>query len=297
MTEPDASVPLGRFSGLVTRYQSIRTRVASAPWLVPVVAIAVAIGIGFSWIRLDIDLSTLELSGLALSAVLAVPAALLSATEFLLAQRIAGTRTTFRTAVNVSLMGSLANLLPIPGGAIVRVDAMTNSGSRLGTAIRTTMGIGLVWVGLAVCGSGIAVFVLDRPGTGSALIAIGVVVSIAGVISLRLRGGTGVWLGLLVLAVELAVVGVATWRIHLVLSAIGEDPTWTQALGLVASGAVAVAVGLVPAGLGVRELLAALLAPLVGLPPAAGFLTAGINQVLSLIGQGALAMAVWARRA
>jgi hypothetical protein len=175
---------------------------------------------------------------------------------------------------------------------MVRVEAMRHSGSKLSTAVRMTMAIGLTWLGLALLGSGAAILTLDRPLAGVALVGLGSAVAVAGIVTIRPRDSRAAWLSALVVATELLVVAIAVARIHLVLNAIGENPTWAQSLGLVASGAVAVAIGLVPAGLGIRELFAALLAPLVGLSPAAGFLTAGINQILTLVGQGALALAI-----
>ncbi len=274
------------------RYQALRRRATASRWLVPVIALLLVVGIVVSWVTLDVDLGAVDRWRLLASAALAVPAAILSATEYWLAQRLVGGRASARESVTVSLLGSLGNLLPLPGGAIVRVDAMTSGGSALSAAVRTTAGIGLVWVGMALVASGVAIVSLGSSAAGAALVGIGVVIAIGGVVAIGPRGSRTRWLTSLVFVVEALVIAIAAWRILLVLEAIGESATATQALGLVASGAVAVSVGLVPAGLGVRELLAGLLAPLVGLPAAAGFLTAGLNQILSLLGQGALAAVV-----
>jgi hypothetical protein len=285
-----------RLSSLVSSYQRRRARAASSRWILPAVAAFVLLGILWSWQRLDLDLQSLDARLLAASAGLAIPAALLSAVEYILSQRLVGNDSSPSTAISVALMGSLGNLLPIPGGAMVRVDAMTSSGSRLSVAVRTTAGIGLVWVGLALISSGTAIALLGRTGTGAVLGGIGALIAVAGVTAIRPRSSRQVGLTAAVFFVEILVIVLATMRIYFVLAAIGEDASWTQSLGLVASGAVAVSVGLVPAGLGVRELIAGLLAPLVGLTAAAGFLTAGINQILSLVGQGLLAVIVRPRR-
>lgn len=284
---------LGRhidFDSIIARYQRIRGRVTKSRLVLPAVALLVVVGVVWSWQRLDLDYTTLGWGGLAASAALAIPAAMLSAAEFWLAQRLAGGHATPRDSIRVSLLGSLGNLLPIPGGAIVRVEAMTARGAAPGVAVRTTGGIGLAWVGLTLVASGLAVAAAGRTFPGVAAAAAGLVVCIAGVVALRPRGGTSTRVVGAVFLLETMVIVLATWRIHIVLSAIGTEASWTQSFGLVASGALAVSVGLVPAGLGVRELLASILAPLVGLSAAAGFLTAGLNQVLSLLGQGALAL-------
>lgn len=275
----------------IARYQRVRGRVAQSRLVLPVVGLLVVVGVAWSWQRLDLDYRTLGWAGMAASAALAVPAAMLSAAEFWLAQRLAGGRTTARESVRVSLLGSLGNLLPIPGGAIVRVEAMTASGAAPGVAVRMTGGIGLVWVGLTLFVSGLAVATVGRTVPGLSATAAGFAICIAGAVALGPRNGHRALLTGAVFLLEGLVILLATWRILLVLSAIGTEASWTQSFGLAASGALAVSVGIVPAGLGVRELLASVLAPLVGLSAAAGFITAGLNQVLSLVGQGALALA------
>lgn len=247
------------------------------------------LGVAWSWRQLDVSYSQLGVRGLVLATLLAVPAALLSAAEYWLAQRLVDGSASVRESISVSLLGSLGNLLPIPGGALVRVEAMTSSGSRLSVAVRTTAGIGLVWVGLTLAASGAAVWVLGRPTAGLSMALGGAVACALGTLALRPRTRRTARLTAAVFVVEALVILIATWRIHLVLGAIGIAAAWSQAFGIVASGAVAVSIGVVPAGLGVREVLAGALAPLVGLSAAAGFLTAGINQALSLVGQGALA--------
>ncbi|MBY5164493.1 flippase-like domain-containing protein [Salsipaludibacter albus] len=284
------------FDRLVARYRRVRERVSESRWLLPVVVVLVVVGITWSWQRLEIEPAELGWGALAASAALAIPAALMSAGEFWLAQRLAGGHSTARESIRVSLLGSLGNLLPIPGGAIVRVEAMTASGASPGIAVRMTAGIGVAWVGLTLIASGLAVAALSNLAPGLVAAGIGVVACIGGAVAIRPRDRNAVWLTVAVYVLEILVILLATWRILLVLEAIGTDASWAQAFGLVASGALAVSVGLVPAGLGVRELLASVLAPLVGLTAAAGFLTAGLNQVLSLIGQGLLALTTIQRR-
>ena len=295
--EPSPTSPWAQWvRSWIDRYRIGRDRATSSRWPIPVIAVLVLAGIVWSWQRLDLSFDTLRFGPLLGSLLLAIPAALLSALEYSLAQRIVGSRATLSQSVNVSLFGSLANLLPLPGGAMVRVEAMTSTGSRLSAAVRTTAGVGIIWVALAMIASGSAITVLDRPVIGLVLVAAGLVAMVAGIIAIGPRDRRTKWLTVAVIALELTVIGVATCRILLVLHAIGEDATWTQALGLVSAGAVAVAAGIVPAGLGIRELLAGLLAPLVGLTAAAGFITAGINQILTLVGQSLLALVTMMRR-
>ena len=49
------------------------------------------------------------------------------------------------------------------------------------------------------------------------------------------------------------------------------------------SSSLAAAAGILPGGFGLRELIAAALAPLVGLPASAGFAATAINRVMGIV--------------
>ena len=64
--------------------------------------------------------------------------------------------------------------------------------------------------------------------------------------------------------------------------ALRETATITQALALSVAGAMTVAIGFFPAGLGIRELLVAALAPIVGLSFDTGVLIGVLDRIVWL---------------
>jgi uncharacterized membrane protein YbhN (UPF0104 family) len=62
-----------------------------------------------------------------------------------------------------------------------------------------------------------------------------------------------------------------------------------QALALSLAGSLGSAVGFLPAGLGVREVLAAGIGPLVGLPAAVSLVATAVDRVLGLVVLAAIA--------
>jgi uncharacterized membrane protein YbhN (UPF0104 family) len=88
--------------------------------------------------------------------------------------------------------------------------------------------------------------------------------------------------GLLVLVEVLAVLTNAG-RLVLILIGLDVDASLNQTLVLAVSSSLAAAAGILPGGFGLRELIAAALAPLVGLPAAAGFVSPAINRVMGIV--------------
>ena len=72
-------------------------------------------------------------------------------------------------------------------------------------------------------------------------------------------------------------------RIWLCFAAIGEATQFLQASVLTISAVVGSAVAIVPAGLGIRELVSAALAPIVALAPAATLLAMSLSRILGFV--------------
>jgi hypothetical protein len=72
-------------------------------------------------------------------------------------------------------------------------------------------------------------------------------------------------------------------RLFLCFAALGVDASFAQASGLAVAGVLGSAVSIVPAGLGVREGVAAAISPIVGLAASFGFLSAFLNRLAGLV--------------
>jgi uncharacterized membrane protein YbhN (UPF0104 family) len=76
---------------------------------------------------------------------------------------------------------------------------------------------------------------------------------------------------------------VAGGRLLLTLWGLGYSASVTQGVALSLAGSLGSAVGFLPAGLGVRELLAAGIGPIVGLPAAVSLVATAVDRVLGLV--------------
>ena len=212
----------------------------------------------------------------------------LSTVEFVAMARVLGKRVKLAAAFEIVIIGAAANLLPIPGGAVTRVTALTLAGVGLREAAATMAMMTVMWLGLAVVVAGAAVTYLGSP-------TIGIAASIAGagavLFSCIFPGANQIRRGAVFasLVVKLLLVLADGGRMYLALYALGFAVKPEQALVLVVAGALGSAVSIMPAGLGVREALAALVAPFAVLAASTGFLAAALSRMVDLAVVGPLA--------
>jgi hypothetical protein len=69
-------------------------------------------------------------------------------------------------------------------------------------------------------------------------------------------------------------------RLFLVAAALRLDVSYAQSVTLVIALVAAAAIGFLPSGLGVREALAALLSPIIGLPASVGLVITAVDRVV-----------------
>lgn len=196
-------------------------------------------------------------------------------------------------ALRVSILATAANLLPVPGAVLVRVRALRRLGAGLRETLSATALVGVAWIAVAVVVAGTAL-VARRPVAGALVLAAGV-------------GALGLFAALTgrgqprtvrvrwwaeVAAVELLAVTAGSLRLYLALLGIGFDVDVVDAVALNASAVVASATGIFPGGLGVRELLAAMVSPLVGLHPSVGLLATAVDRVLGMTAHGLAALSL-----
>lgn len=196
-------------------------------------------------------------------------------------------------AARLTVLASAANLLPLPGGVVVRTRALRRQGSSYGRALRSNAVAGVTWVAVgALVG---AVLVATR---GDALLAAGLAVAGgAGLVAARwllsdaAGGRAGHWLGRFV-AVEGAMVAVNALRLWLAFELLGLPVEPAQAVALTGSVIVAAAIGIFPGGLGLREVLAGAIGAAVDLPAAHAVAATAADRVCSQVGLALIAGAL-----
>jgi hypothetical protein len=215
-----------------------------------------------------------------LATVLLMPLSLLySGLGFALLSRCAGARTTLKQATMIASYGTLAEALPIPGGAMVRVGALMAAGASAAQSSLLVLMTAVLWIALASLGCSFALWLHEA--NASWVMAVAGLMGMLPTILWMLRH-VGVVLTLLTVGHRLAGLALIALRLHIALLCLGMlvPPMHTLpfALANIAGSAAAIA----PAGLGISESLAALVANSVKVAPAAAFLAVGLDRLACL---------------
>lgn len=213
----------------------------------------------------------------------AVVSQLVNSLEYREIARLSGEQTPLWQAIRVSFIASTANLLPIPGSVMVRVNSLVKQGATVRKVATISLAVGGYFVSLAMLASGLVVAV----ARGSLVMAIcgigglmGVIASAALLVSAGCRSLSG---HLRIVLIEMCLIIVGGLRITLILIGLGFDVRPSQGVGLMVAGAMTTAVGFFPAGLGLREGLIAMISPIVGITAAAGLSGAIVERVFRML--------------
>jgi hypothetical protein len=204
--------------------------------------------------------------------------------EYRLTARLAGYSVTWGHAVRVAVLGSAANLLPLPGAMLVRTRAMAGMGATYGAALGSALTVGLIWLGTACTLAGSLQLGGSHRAIGAGVAAVGLLVlAIAYRILTRRRpGAAGARLMFRLVIVEAALTLFAGLRLYVEIELFGFHVTPAEAIALALAGVLATVTGVVPGGLGVREGLSAVIGPLVGLSASLSLVAAAFERLADL---------------
>ena len=243
-----------------------------------------------------------EISGISLhwgwlgiAALLAPITLLLNGAEYEVAGRILGHRVRFAESFRIAVLSSAANLLPLPGSFLVKTEALKRKGSGYPAAGRANAALSAGWVTTSLLLAGAVLAVTGQLVIGVIFL---VLATASAVITVLLIGRPASrWLpnGGRIAAVESGFVIVSSLRIYAVLHGIGVGATFPQSLVLALAGAMAALGAVFPAGLGLREVIAGALSPLVGLEIAAGVLCTAVDRLVGRTIQLVAALVLMAR--
>ena len=262
-------------------------------WQTPLLVLSGFVFLGgsvYAYQNLSLDWSNVNIMLLALVLFLGTPATIaVNAAELRAITAIGGSSMTWLTASRTVVIATAANMLPLPGAAVVRTHALVSHGVALTAAVRVILASALCWVGVAALVAGAAA--AFRAGLFAALMAIfGSVILVASVAALRTTGrllARLVWIELLTTLLHAA-------RLWLVLVALTVSVDGGAALVLAAAAPLAATAGVFPSGLGLSEALAAGMAATIGLTAAAGFAATALMRVIGLAGTALVALVLGA---
>ena len=267
--------------------------------LLVIAAGALTVAMVWAWNRAELTIDDLSWEPLAALALVAAPASLfLKAAEFVVAARIAGQRPDPRLAMETAVVSSAANLLPLPGSLLITVKALADGGAGYGSAVAASAVPGAAWLGITGMIGGAALVFEGATAVGLIALIGGGIALVGASAVFRSTGPNDGRPTLAILLVETGWLAVSGFRFTLAAAAIGVDLTVTQALALSVAGAVTVAIGFFPGGLGVREALIAALSPLIGLDLETGVLLGAVDRLvwLSALALAGVGLAVSRRR-
>lgn len=261
-------------------------------WLLVVGAVLFLGGAVAAGRALDLPPGGVRVAPVVVVAVVLTPLTIaVNATELVALARLLGQSLPLRTAVRVVVLGTAANLLPIPGAAALRIQALAGGGATYGAATAINVAAALTWLGSAAAVAGVALLSLGQSMLGGAVLLVGTsgaAVSLLVARRIATVPAPDAALGLLA-AAELATVVGHALRLVLLLEAIGAGASFAAATVVGTSSPLAAAAGVFPAGLGIAEAAAAGAGTLVGVSAAAAFAAAALNR---LVGYGVLGIAL-----
>jgi hypothetical protein len=263
-------------------------------WRVPLCLAALVLFLaGAIWSLQQLDLAYDQLNWIAflgLTIGLTLPNLCYSALSMVWLGRTAGVEISFAQAFRTGILAQLAEVLPLPGGALVRAAALAKAGTTVSTSAILVVATAVIWVGLSLLGAGVHL-VTSSPAIGSGLLAGGLLLTvIPSLLIMRLGGFTNMAVTLLIRIAGLALLA---WRIVLAFACLNVAADMVSTMPYVFATVAGSASSIVPGGLGISEALGASLAHIAeDIRPETAFLAVAINRVASFLGTALFALVI-----
>ncbi|MGH7857674.1 MAG: hypothetical protein ACREQY_10125 [Candidatus Binatia bacterium] len=210
----------------------------------------------------------------------------LNAAEFALSAKLLGHTVGVAIAFRTALIAGAFNLLPFPGAAVVRTQTLYGLGSNYPKALGATLVASFGTLGTALAFTGAILWANPAARTAAvALLGCGALLLAALYVAARRETesrlvATRLALGLILIGT--ASIAVKALRVYLVIVALRQPVTSTQAAVIALLWVLTLFAGFFPGGLGIRELLAAGVSPLVGLHPSVGVTTSAVDRLMGV---------------
>jgi len=199
----------------------------------------------------------------------------LNSLEFKLCGHAVDVDVNIRDAVYVSCSASLANILPLPAGLLVRGGSLVQRSGDLGFVSKVLLVAGTMWMAVAMTVSGAVISEVFTSRivtiTGAGLL-IALMAYITRISHFRIAFGF--------LVIRALMVAVLALQLKLCFAALGEIITLRGSAVYVVSGIAGAVVSIVPAGLGLTEAFGALLAKIDGASAALAYIVLSLNRLI-----------------
>ncbi|WP_305987510.1 hypothetical protein [Roseibium sp. MMSF_3544] len=261
---------------------SIRAYAPSRKWRLPLLAFGAILFVGggiYSLSRLDIGFADIEFGPFAALLFLMGPLSLVyGAVSMMLTARAAGVPMPFGKSFRVSCIAQTAEILPLPGGAMVRGAALVNEGATVARSTGIVLANALLWISCAAFAAGLSI--PSNGPIGWLFAAGGFVMATLSVSWLTYVSGPRI--AFLSLALRFAGLGLMAVRMFFAFAVLSLPVAFVESFvfsfAIIAGSASSIA----PGGLGISESIAALMATTTQTLPAAAFVAVALNRIVAL---------------
>jgi len=268
----------------------LRLRGALQRWRLPLTIAAAALFAGGAWLSfrgLGLGLSDLNLRPALVQFALAPLSVLYAGIGMVLLARSADVTMGLGKATSLASWATVAEVLPLPGGAMVRAAALMAAGTALGRSSVLVLVNAVLWISLAALGCG-AVLLGHGLHAAGALALAGAAGSAITITWLMRCAGPAV--AMQTVAHRLAGMTLIAVRLHFAFAVLGVAVPLADTLPFALSNIAGSAASIAPAGLGIGEALAAAAAGTVNVAPGAAFLAVGLDRLVCLAASGLYAL-------
>jgi len=252
-----------------------------------VAVLAFVCGIIWSAARINLDPTTVGVGPLLVLFLVMVPLTLAySALNMMLLGTAANVDIGFGEGLRISAYAQAAEMLPLPGGAMVRTTALIRSGGPKVTSAGLVIAFAVLWIASGAIGGSLGL--LGAHPSAPLLLAASFV--LLGVCSLWIAHVSRA--GIAMAATALRAIGVVVVAVRLYLSFYALDVILKgpEALGFAFTVILGSVAAIIPAGLGIGEALSAVLAHPIGIAPEIAFLAVALNRLVGFVGNMSFAL-------
>lgn len=250
--------------------------------ILSVVGLAFIIGLIFSIKALNLSLSDIHI--LPLLGVLFMTQPLLvlfNSLEFKLCGDAISVDMPLSDAALVSTGGTIANILPLPGGLLLRGGILAKRGASVKNAGLILFYAALLWMAMALL---VSAFFINLPNSAFIFAAAGIILT--GIASLAILKMSSPFITAKFLSVRIIMLALLTLQLKLCFDGLGYETSFSGAAVYVVSGIAGTVVSIIPAGLGIVEGFGAVLAKIEGTSAAAAFLVLSLHRLFGLASSG-----------
>ena len=243
---------------------------------------ALGVGLYFAVRNLPADLSLEHWRYIWLNLAVGAPLGIfLNVAETELSARLLGASFGWRQALRISVLSSAANVLPFPGGPLVRTAALNSLGLSLARSGGVVAAVAAQWFGMIFLYAGAWLWALAHGWIGGPFLVVGLAVFVGSVAWMR-RLDCSFRQIAIIGAVKMLASALSVASIWWTFAALGLFLSFGEASVFTVVGVTGAAVSIVPAGLGVNEAMAAAIATVIAVPPAMAFIVATVNRIIRL---------------